>query len=54
MDQIHLREGETEEKAVSTSGLEGTVQRLSDLRITDRKYEAIPYNMHLHDEFDAC
>ena len=48
MDQMHSREGETEEKAVSTSGMEGTVQRLRDLRIADRKYAALTHTMQLH------
>ncbi len=48
MDQMQTREGETEEKAVSTSGMEGTVQRLRDLRIADRKYAALTHTMQLH------
>ena len=47
MNQMHSREGETEEKAVSTSGMEGTVQRLRDLRIADRKYAAFTHTMQL-------
>ena len=48
MDKMHSREGETEEKAVSTSGMEGTVQRLRDLRIADRKYASLTHTMQLH------
>ena len=53
MDQIHSREGETEEQVATTSGMEGTVQRLRDLRIADRKYDALTCTMHVHIEIDA-
>ena len=38
MDEAEARQGEVGQSHASTSGVEGTVQRLRDLRMADRQY----------------
>ena len=55
MTEAEERQGETEQSVASTSGIDGTVQRLRELRVSDRPcVTQIPDNMMQGAQKNTC